>query len=179
MTAMGKKALFLDLDGTLLADDKSVPRENSQAVERLLADGHYVVISTGRPLASAVLLARDLNLTGKGNYLIAYNGGVLYDIYNEKILFECTIALELVRKVFAKANSIGLHIQTYDKKNVLVEKRCDTDNVKLYCSKIRMNYRVLPSIDKLAENPVKMLVIDPDNKEKLQAFIDWIRSIAG
>lgn len=173
---MTKKALFLDLDGTLLADDKSVPQENRRAVERVLSDGHCVVISTGRPLASAVLLAQDLNLTGKGNYLIAYNGGILYDIYNKKILYECTIPVDVAVRVFEEAERRDLHIQTYDSENVLVEPRCDNEHVRLYCSKIRMKFKVIPSIGNLDVNPVKLLAIDPDSREKLQSFIDWINS---
>ena len=48
------KAVFLDLDGTLFTDEKTFSAGNCQAIEKALAAGHHIVISTGRPLASAI-----------------------------------------------------------------------------------------------------------------------------
>ena len=79
-----KKALFLDLDGTLLDDQKNVPEANSVALKKMLDAGHSAVIATGRPLSSAVILAEELKLTDPGCYLIAYNGGILYDTARKK-----------------------------------------------------------------------------------------------
>ena len=44
---MNKKILFLDLDGTLLNDDKQIPEENKRALHWAVAQGHRVVIATG------------------------------------------------------------------------------------------------------------------------------------
>ena len=70
-----RKALFLDLDGTLLTDDKQIPEGNREAIYRMLEQGHSVIIATGRPLVSAVLQAEKLGLTSRGCYIIAFNGG--------------------------------------------------------------------------------------------------------
>ena len=50
---MSAKALFLDLDGTLLNDQKEITPGNRAAIEATLAAGHQVVITTGRPLVNA------------------------------------------------------------------------------------------------------------------------------
>ena len=63
MSISGKKAIFLDLDGTLLTDDKKVPEANRIAIEKMLGEGNSVVIATGRPLSSAVIQAERLGLT--------------------------------------------------------------------------------------------------------------------
>ena len=46
---MKKRLLFLDLDGTLLNDEKEITRGNREALERTLQRGHGVIITTGRP----------------------------------------------------------------------------------------------------------------------------------
>ena len=52
--AREKRLLFLDLDGTLLNDEKEITLGNRQALARALEKGHGVVITTGRPLKSAM-----------------------------------------------------------------------------------------------------------------------------
>ena len=168
------KALFLDLDGTLLNDRKEITPGNRAAIERALAAGHRVVITTGRPLVSAIEQARRLELTSPGCYLIAFNGGILYDMGARKVLFEETVPLDLVRAVYEEANRRELHIQTYDERRVLVEPRCDDDALRRYCANILMEYAVIPGVDALTREPAKMLVIDFEQKEPLIAFRDWV-----
>ena len=62
MDSKRKKALYLDLDGTLLTDDKQIPERNREAIDKMLAEGHSVIITTGRPLVSAVLQAEMLEV---------------------------------------------------------------------------------------------------------------------
>ena len=174
MISEAKKALFLDLDGTLLTDDKKIPEGNRRALEQMLAAGHSVIITTGRPLSSALLEARELGLTGEGCYLIAYNGGLLYDTANRKVIFEKTIPLPLVYDVFDEANARGVHIQTYDDTDVVVEPRCDNDIVRYYCGRIGMTHRVIDDIRHLEKEPVKMLLIDLESRDHTEPLRQWI-----
>ncbi len=174
MRSDAKKALFLDLDGTLLTDDKKVPEGNRRALERMLAEGHSVIIATGRPLSSAVLEAGELGLTGEGCYLIAYNGGVLYDTANHRVIFEKTIPLPLVFDVFDEANARGIHIQTYDDVATVVEPRCDNDVVRYYCGRIGMTHRVIDDIRHLEKEPVKMLLIDLNGRTYTEPMRQWV-----
>ena len=77
---METKILFADIDGTLLNDQKEIPKENMTAIQKALDLGHYVVVATGRPLDSAKAVAKDLGLMMQGCYLIAYNGAIVYDL---------------------------------------------------------------------------------------------------
>ena len=50
---MNHKILFVDLDATLLSDDKTVSEENRAAIQKMLLAGHDIVLSTGRPVEAA------------------------------------------------------------------------------------------------------------------------------
>ena len=169
-----RKALFLDLDGTLLTDDKQIPEGNREAIYRMLEQGHSVIIATGRPLVSAVLQAEKLGLTSRGCYIIAFNGGTLYDSFEKKVIYRLTIPLEIVTKVFAEANKRGIHIQTYRDDKVVVEPAGDDDIVRQYCSKIIVEHEVIPDIRMLDEEPVKMLIIDMNDPAPLEEFRQWV-----
>ena len=175
----GKKALFLDLDGTLLDDEKKISAENREAIHMILEKGHSVIITTGRPLSSALKQAERLGLIGPGCFIIAYNGGVLYDTCRGEEIFRSSLPLSHVRKTFREAERRGLHIQTYSGNKVLVEPRCDDEEIRAYCAKTLMEYEVVPDIDMLEDEPVKMLAIDLKDPAPLQGFREWIAEWAG
>ena len=48
---MSKRFLIaLDLDGTLLKDDKTISERTKKVLDQVQKEGHIVMISTGRPL---------------------------------------------------------------------------------------------------------------------------------
>ena len=53
--------------------------------KRLFAAGHHIVISTGRPLASAIMQAKRTPVLRKGLFVISFNGGEIYDITAKSI----------------------------------------------------------------------------------------------
>lgn len=175
---METKALFLDLDGTLLDDKKKITDGNRAAIRKVLDMGHKVIINTGRPLSSARLQAQALDLTDEGCYLVAYNGGVLYDSFREKEIFHESIPLDLVFKVFDEANRRGIHIQTYSETAVIVEPRCDDAGVRRYCSLTNIHHEVIQDIRMFNMEPVKILTLDYDNPAPLEDFRKWMESWA-
>ena len=176
---MDKKALFLDLDGTLLDDEKNISDANLRAVHKALSKGHYVIVATGRPLMSGIALSKKLGLTHEGCCVIAFNGCNLYDIAHEKVLFRSTLPLEVVQTVFAEAAKRNIYIHTYGEDSVIVEKRCDGETVRRYCGYIGLPYEVVPDIRTLKRAPEKMLVIDYENPEPLKIFREWLLSSMG
>ena len=174
---MKKRMLFMDLDGTLLNDAKQISQGNREALNQALERGHGVIITTGRPLKSAMDQAHKLEMDRPGCYLIAYNGAVIYDWAQEKQIFSRTLPYSAVFRTYDRANSMGLHVQTYDTWKVLVEKRCDDAAVRRYCSLIEMEFNVLEDVRKdLREEPVKCLVINYEEKKDLLKIEDWIKT---
>lgn len=173
---MKKRMLFLDLDGTLLNDAKQITDGNRAALDRALERGHGVIITTGRPLKSAMDQAHKLGMDRPGCYLIAYNGAVVYDWAQEKQIFSRTLSMDAVHRVFDMVNGQGEHIQTYDTWDVLVEQRCDDAAVRRYCELIVMDFKVIEDVHKdLVEEPVKCLVINYHEQAGLLKIQDWIR----
>lgn len=166
-----RKILFLDLDGTLLNDKKELTKGNRRAIEEALGAGHSVVISTGRPLVSAIAQAKSLGLAGEGCYIICFNGGEIYDTAGKKSIFRKTISFPYVQRVFEEAKARGLHCQTYDEEGILTE--ADTEALRFYMKSTQVGARIVPNVmEALKEEPVKLLVIDLKDKEKLTAFRD-------
>ena len=186
---MGKKLIFLDLDGTALTDDKKLPAGNRKAIDEAMAAGHKIVVTTGRPLASARKQAERHGLAGPGSYIVVFNGGLIYDVEHEKTIFRQTIDLETVREVFAEAARRGVHIQAYRGDKVLVDPQKDDAELQSYCSLIEIDYEVIPDIAELRDEPVKMhssmLALQPGGRDSeavaaepgLVELRDWINEM--
>lgn len=173
---MERKLLFLDLDGTLLNDEGIITEGNRKALEDALRRGHGVVIATGRPLSSARGKAAALGLDKPGCYVISFNGALVYDFGRQEQLFRCAISRDVVRQVFDKAKSLGLHIQTYAAEDVLAEVWGDTGILEGYCHGMGIVYRKVEDIcAALEEEPCKMLAIEDRDfakLDRLQQFIE-------
>lgn len=163
------RILFIDLDATLLADDKTVSVKNRQAIQRAIDAGNYIVAATGRPVESGRLVVKELGLTMPGCYMIAFNGSVLYDCSADRVLYNKTIPVQYVYQLFDKAHRAGLYIQTYNKTDVLTEQH--TPELDLYTSRSRMNYKLLQDVAMaLEDEPHKVLLINLEGREKLEEF---------
>lgn len=163
------KILFTDIDGTLLSDDMTVSAGNRKAVEKALEQGNYVVVATGRPVKSGKAIVERLGLTMPGCYMIAFNGSVLYDCHGDRVLYEETIPLPHIRRLFEEAQKAGLYIQTYDQTDILTERK--TRELEYYSGRTGMSYRIIPHLkQELKREPHKALLIHLESRQKLEEF---------
>ncbi|MCT8140444.1 HAD family phosphatase [Anaerobacillus sp. CMMVII] len=68
---MKQHLIALDLDGTLLTDDKSISVRNKQAIQKVREMGHIVCIATGRPYRASQMYYEELSLTTP---IVNFNG---------------------------------------------------------------------------------------------------------
>lgn len=105
------KLIAIDLDGTLLNSYGEVSEENKKVIQKALQKDIEIVIASGRPLASAKSYANEI---GAKNYVICGNGSILYDLNQEKIVYDQSIerqkALEIIK--ICEDNSIFFNIYT-------------------------------------------------------------------
>lgn len=92
---MRRRAIFLDIDGTLVDDHAVVPDSAREAVRRARANGHLVFLCTGRSMAEVFDGILDVGFDG----VIAAAGG--YVEVGGEVLLHQTIPVEQVRRVTA------------------------------------------------------------------------------
>lgn len=171
------RILFLDLDGTLLNDEKQVTDRNRQALLKAVEAGHKIVITTGRALSCAIELARSLELTMEGCYVIAYNGGCIYDMYHERDVFRNTIPMEYVRYLLDEAKKSKIHAHSYSDTEVVSEQ--ENEDLYQYVKNTQMTYRIVDSVtDALKENPCKVLIVNYREHQPLEEYRKKIASWA-
>ncbi len=173
---MNKKMIFLDLDGTLLDDEKNLPKVNKEAINEALEAGHKVLVCTGRPLSSAKKLLPVFGLNRPGCYAITYNGGLIYDAGEEKAIYQKTLPFDQVRYIFEKAYEYGkIHIQTYTEDGFICE--YDTPESRSYEKKTQCERKVVKDIfeEMKAQEPCKMLAIAYDyDRKHIEGFREFV-----
>lgn len=171
------KILFTDLDDTLLDTHKHISPKNLSAIKDALRAGHYIVINTGRPLAATKGILQTLHLEEKGCYAVTYNGGLIYDCFKRTVLYQNSLPIPYVKYIFAQAEKAGLHCQTYSTTHLLSKK--DTPELRSYVARTNIPYLIVPDfLETLAEEPIKILVIDDNNHERLVSYRSGIEKWA-
>ena len=173
---MERKALFLDMDGTTLNDDVQIPKENYEAMEAAKKAGHEIVITTGRPLASARILLKKWDLERIGlRYVIAFNGGMVLDTLSGEILYQKTLTLNQMRKAVQASHERKIYIQTYEGDKVLTDD-AEAEGLVHYIHKNGMQHKLVNDLfTDMNEEACKMLAIDihhPEYLEPLKAELE-------
>lgn len=105
------KLIAIDLDGTLLNSHGEISEENKKAIQDALEKGIEIVLASGRDPQTMRKISLDLGIK---NYLIAGNGASVYDIKQEKNIYEKYLKKEKALKIIkmCKQNSIFLNLYT-------------------------------------------------------------------
>ena len=107
------KLMAIDLDGTLLTSTGEVTEKTRVALKKAKEQGTEVVLSSGRPISSTESLAVEL---GVDNFLISGNGAAVYDIKEQKIIYDRFLSKEQVLSIarLCEENSFFYNVYTED-----------------------------------------------------------------
>lgn len=129
------KMFIFDLDGTLLDNNRNMPLENINYLNKLKNDGYIIVIATGRAKSSAL---DRLNNIPCVNYIISDTGSKIYDIDNEQYIYNKSIPKDYAIDMLNLYNDSFIYIDIcsngkYYKYSLFLEE--NNDIVKTYKDK--------------------------------------------
>jgi len=111
---MKYKMVVLDVDGTLLTNEKTVTARTRATLIRVQQMGIKVVLASGRPTYGVVGLAKELELDKNGGYILSYNGGQIINVQTNELLFEKRIDPEFIPYLERKAQKNGFFVMEFD-----------------------------------------------------------------
>lgn len=99
------KLVAIDLDGTLLDPYGQISLKDKQIIQEAIQKKVEIVLATGRSIASTINFSKEI---GAEHYFISGNGAVIYDLQNEKILYNHYLPREKVIEIveFCEKNSM-------------------------------------------------------------------------
>ena len=103
------KLLVVDIDGTLIGEDGTIPAENRDALAKVRRSGIQVSLSTGRVAKTCVEIIDQLSL--EGNHIF-FDGALVSNPEKGEEICVKPISEELVRRAveFARLNEINLDL---------------------------------------------------------------------
>ncbi|MFN6991972.1 MAG: HAD family hydrolase [Fervidobacterium sp.] len=136
------KLIITDLDGTLLNDEKHIPRENIVALREAMSKGIHVSAATGRNFHSAKRYIEELGLDVP---VIFQNGAFIYQWMENKILYRSDLESRIAREVIESARKYGifyiLYIDFLSEKDMYIDKDYEGEFLNyLEQNKWRLNY---------------------------------------
>jgi len=107
---MAVKLIALDMDDTLLNDDRQISSRNCEAIRKAAEQGVLVTIATGRMYCSARPYAEMLGIDAP---LVVYNGGLVKSWKSGETLFHQPVPVELAQEVLGFFREQNWYVQTY------------------------------------------------------------------
>ena len=126
---MKYKLLVLDVDGTLLNDEREISKRTLAALLKVQQMGVRIVLASGRPTYGLMPLAKVLELGNYGGFVLSYNGCQIIKAQNGEILFERRINPEMLPYLEKKARKNGFAIFTYHDDNIITDSP-DNEHIK-------------------------------------------------
>jgi Cof subfamily protein (haloacid dehalogenase superfamily) len=159
------KMITIDVDDTLLNDDRLVTPATKAALGAAVQHGVVVTLATGRMFASAKQIASQLNMNVP---LITYQGSLVKNLLDEKVLYERTVPEDVAKFLFNYADHNNLHLQAYREDRLYA--KIANDKIKQYSEVARVPYYVETDFHKLASNPLTKLLFfeDPQVLEEVE-----------
>ncbi len=116
-----KKIIFLDVDGTLVNYDNELPESAVDAIRRARANGHIVLICTGRSKAEVYPPLWEIGLDG----MIGGNGS--YVEYQGKVLMHQLITAEQCRHIVDWLHERGLEFYLESNNGLFASEHFETE----------------------------------------------------
>ena len=157
------KIVFIDIDGTLVNDEKIVPEENIKAIKKLKENGIEVVLASGRPYHSIEKYSKQV---GAVPYIIGSNGGIVANFIEDKKIFSTNIEKESALEIAKLIKENNIYFTVTISGNLFVE-----DEQYSMTKENRNELVVVNSLEEYLETndaPVIKFSLIDDEKEKLQ-----------
>lgn len=163
--------ITIDLDDTLLNDDLKITEANKTAIEEALKQNKQVVPCTGRATFSMNHYLNELNSLGDLEYLIVFNGAMIWDLKQEKHLFFHPIKADIVNDLIDVGRAHDIDIHLYDTEAMYVERH--TERTKAYEDMASIVATQVSNLNDISHNgSVKVLYNgDPEELEVMRKLL--------
>jgi Cof subfamily protein (haloacid dehalogenase superfamily) len=154
---MKYKMLVIDMDDTLLTDDHKISEENKEMLFKAQEKGLYVILASGRPTPAMTAYAKELKMDN--SYMISYNGAVITDLKEDKVIFEQTLTQEQIHELYEYSLKSKTHIITYLDGKVVSETNSEYIDIELNITGLVHN-KVLDFKAAVTSSAVKCILLE-------------------
>lgn len=105
------KLLAVDMDGTLLREDKTISKMTLKAVHDARKKGVKVVLSSGRHLGGIVNYMESLNLFYEGEYAVTMNGCSVQEVVSKDYQYKKTLTTYDMNRIIELGKNFNADVE--------------------------------------------------------------------
>lgn len=176
---MKYKLLVLDVDGTLLNDEREISKRTLAALLKVQQMGVRIVLASGRPTYGLMPLAKTLELGNYGGFVLSYNGCQIIKAQNGEILFERRINPKMLPYLEKKARKNGFAIFTYHDDTLITD---SPDNEYIKNEALLNNLKIIREDEfstAIDFAPCKCMLVSDKEKALIGLEQHWEKRLAG
>ena len=176
---MKYKLLVLDVDGTLLNNEKEISKRTLSTLLKAQHTGIRIVLASGRPTSGLLPLAKALEMGNFGGFIVSYNGAQIINAENGEVMFDKRINPELIPYLEKKARKNNFSIFTYHDEYLLTD---NADNVHIRREAWLNNLRIMEEEEfsiAIDFAPCKCVLVSDDEEALRGLEAHWKRRLDG
>ncbi len=163
------KAVLIDLDGTLLTDEKEITDYSAQILEQLQKDGVQVIIATGRGLSRAKQLTHKLKFMP---IILANNGATISSGFDISDVEDLSVDYKVVKKLSEKSHDYGIKPYFFVKDKLIIQDGLDK---KDFIDSVAKIDEIMTVSEKKSDMTDVVSMVMIGNKNKIFQLIDLLK----
>lgn len=172
------RLIALDLDDTLLNEEREITEKNLEALKECAQKGIYIVLCSGRAEDAILPFIKKIGIGEKetGRYLIAINGCSIFDLHTREQVFCKKVESDILVRTNEIAEEWGLRSEVYTPDTIYYQE--ETKWTRLDVDLCGLKGKVVPDYKEfIKQGFTKMLV--PGQPELLLKLQDVLRKEFG
>ena len=156
------KLIVVDLDGTLLKDDKSIDNVNIEVIKQLKSQGILFGIASGRGIHTIIENLEKWPISGYVDYVIGSNGSEIYCCDNDEYIDVNHLSNEFIKSFEKKYHDRNFATTIYSGIDLLCNKITETveSNIAIYNMKT-----ILTDFQQFDKSASKLLLISKEEDQ--------------
>lgn len=113
------KLIALDMDGTLLREDKTISEGTKIAIEKAKKKGVKIVLASGRPTEGIRSYLEELDLLSGEDFVVSYNGAVVQNTKTKEIINRTVLSGADLHELYELSKELGVNIHAFSKEGCI------------------------------------------------------------
>ncbi|MFC7321196.1 Cof-type HAD-IIB family hydrolase [Halobacillus campisalis] len=156
--------IALDLDGTLLTDDKQINPQTKEVVLDAMNKGHVVCIATGRPHRASIDFYKELGLNTP---MVNFNGALIHHPNNKYWdALHSPLSIRTAHKIIHKCHELGVKNILAEVKDSIYLDQHDDEIMKIFQTEDNNPVTVGRLQQNLKDDPTSLLIHPEEEKIK-------------
>ncbi len=159
-----QKLFFSDVDNTLVVKGQDFTENLKESLKMVQDNGDEFVFCSGRPLANLISIGHQMRSEGINlNYVSGFNGGTLYNLNTDEIIYENGLTLADTTLIANKLNELEIDFLLYDDQSIIASNPMHKRSIwesELTNLSINQLVEIIPSTKVLG-------LVEPEDMDKL------------